>query len=495
MTLILPKGLDLKAIEQQYPPQFKAYKTDKLAYILHTLATIPVYNKNTELFEGYVPLSSKILEYWVDNYKQHIDYAIERGIIAVHPDESYSQGNYCKHYQFTEAYRTLGATYELTDVCLKRKLNEYFRARKKENKNYNHLNKWFTNKLTIDYDLVQDFLEEEWSYKNNHEVLRDFSLVKKKVKSPYQQYEYAKLSAQFIYSGQFMYKVDENVQRYHSNLTNMRGILRNALKYDGQQLVSVDISNSQPFLSLLLLQTEFWEQLRIIHQKKCLKNREPHTYFHTSLDKFYINLYERLERVIKENKLEGSLIIFVQTMLTLLNTMDKEDFAVYEEKVCQGELYDYLLKRFNEERRLNYLTRDDAKIAVLQAFFSANQFLYQKDAQLKLLFKQTFEEVYAVLAEVKRGSKELLPVLLQNIESYLVIEVIARRIAKEHPKLPLFTIHDSLVTTVGNEGILQRIMTEELTRYVDHAPHLKTEYWEPENLAKHLEKLRGKLSA
>ena len=191
----------------------------------------------------------------------------------------------------------------------------------------------------------------------------------------------------------------------------------------------------------------------------------------------------------------GSLIMLVERMLKLLNTSVKKDFTVYEEKVCQGELYDYLLKRFNEERRLNYLTRDDAKIAVLQAFFSANQFLYQKDAQLKLLFKQTFEEVYAVLAEVKRGSKELLPVLLQNVESYLVIEVIARRIAKEHPKLPLFTIHDSLVTTVGNEGILQRIMTDELTRYVGHAPHLKTEYWEPENLAKHLEKLRGKLSA
>lgn len=495
MTLILPEGLDLKAIEQQYPPQFNAYKTDKLAYILHTLATIPVYNKNTELFEGYVPLSSKILEYWVDNYKQHIDYAIERGIIAIHPSESYSKGNYCKHYQFTAAYRTLGATYTLTDVCLKRKLNQYFRARKKENKNYNHLNKWFTNKLSIDYDLVQDFLEEEWSYKNNHEALRDFSLVKKKVKSPYQQYEYAKLSAQFIYSGQFMYKVDENVKRYHSNLTNMRGILRNALTYEGQQLVSVDISNSQPFLSLLLLQPEFWEQLRIIHHKKCLKNSGPHTYFRTFLDKFYIDLYERIEKVIKDNKLEGSLINFVETMLTLLNTMDKDDFAVYQDKVCKGQLYDYLLTRFKEHYRLYDITRDDAKIAVLQAFFSDNRYLKQEDAKPKLLFKHSFEEVYAVLAQVKSGFKALLPILLQNIESYLVIEIMARRIAKEHPNMPLFSIHDSLVTTVGNEGILQRIMTEELTRYVGHAPHLKTEYWEPENLAKHLEKLRGKLSA
>ena len=275
----------------------------------------------------------------------------------------------------------------------------------------------------------------------------------------------------------------------------MRGDLRNALTYDGQKLVSLDLSNSQPFLSLLLLQTEFWEQLKMVYQKKCSKNCGPQTKTPSFSNNFYIKLNDRIERVIQENKYKTSLIILVESMLKLLNTSDKNGFTVYQEKVCQGALYDYLLIRFNEERRLNYLTRDDAKIAVLQAFFSDNKFLYQKDAQLKLLFKQTFEDVYSVLAEVKRGSKELLPVLLQNVESYLVVEVIARRIAKEHHKLPLYTIHDSLVTTVGNESILQRIMTEELTRYVGHAPHLKTEYWLPEKLGQHLDKLKGKLSA
>jgi hypothetical protein len=499
MNLILPFGLDLKAVETAYPPQFPAYKTDKLAYILHTLATIPVFNKNTELFDDYVPMSSKLLEFWVDNYKQHLDYAIETGIIAVHPSEKYSKGKFCKHYQFTAPFRNLGASYTLTDVCLIRKIKRFAAKRKIHNKNYDYLNKWFNPSLKIDIDLVQAFLEEEWSFKHNFSDLRDYSIVKEKHKSPYQQYEYSKLSAQFLHSGQFRSKVDDLVYRYHSNLTNMRGIIRNALTYEGKQLVAVDISNSQPYLSLLLLDVHFWErfyQILAEKQKKYKKNSEPHDYFSFFLYKFIKEMDRRINKGLKKDISITSIIMLVESMLKLLNTMDEDEFIVYRDKVCKGKLYDYLLLRFQEHYKLYTITRDDAKVAVLQAFFSDNRFLAHPKAKPKLMFKQEFGGVYQVLATIKRVYKELLPILLQNIESYLVIEIIAKRISKEHPEMPLFTIHDSLVTTVGNEHILQRIMTEELTRYVGHAPHLKPpEYWEPENLCKHLNKLKGKLSA
>jgi hypothetical protein len=498
MTLTLPKGLDLKAIEKQYPPQFPRYKTDKLAYVLHTLATIPVYNKHTELFEDYVPMSSKLLELWVGNYKPYIDYAIKTGIIAVHPSESYLKGKYCKHYQFTSAYRNLGATYQLTDFTLEKKIKNYERKRKNENKNYDYLNRWFNPNLKIDYDLVLSFLEEEWSYKHNFADLRDYSLVKEKYKSPYQQYEYSKLSAQFLHSGQFRFKVDGLVYRYHTSLTNMRGVIRNALTYDGKQLVAVDISNSQPYLSLLLLNVNFWERLHLSlaeKQKKCKKNSEPLDNSRTFFNEFSKEIEVRIIKGLKRDVSNTSIIMFARMMIRLLNTIDEDEFITYRDKVCKGELYDYLLLRFQEHYKLHTITRDAAKVAVLQAFFSDNRFLAHPKAKPKLMFKQEFGGVYQVLAAIKRVYKELLPILLQNIESYLVIEIIAKRISKEHPEMPLFTIHDSLVTTVGNEHILQRIMTEELTRYVGYAPHLKTEYWLPEKLGQHLDKLKGKLCA
>ncbi|MBC8883147.1 hypothetical protein H9X57_06280 [Flavobacterium piscinae] len=293
MTLILPKGLDLKAIEKQFPPQFPAYKTDKLAYILHAIATIPVYNKNIKLHDDYVPLSSKILEGLVDNYKPHINYAIERGIIEVNTDKNYLSGVYCKHYRFTVPYRDLSGTYELIDVCLIRKLKEYQRKQKTDNKNYDYLNRWFNPNLKIDYDLVQDFLKEEFFFKENFVNLRDYSFVKNKHKCPYQQYEYSKLSAQFLHSGQFRFKVDGLVYRYHTSLTNMRGIIRNALTYDGKQLVAVDISNSQPYLSLLLLDVHFWERFYQILAEKQKSAKKKIASRMTILACFYINLLKK----------------------------------------------------------------------------------------------------------------------------------------------------------------------------------------------------------
>ena len=74
-----------------------------------------------------------------------------------------------------------------------------------------------------------------------------------------------------------------------------------------------------------------------------------------------------------------------------------------------------------------------------------------------------------------------LAVLLQRIESYLVLEIICKRIALERPKLPIYTIHDSIVTTIGNEEYVKSIMVEMLKSYIGHEPKLKFEYWQIED--------------
>ena len=58
----------------------------------------------------------------------------------------------------------------------------------------------------------------------------------------------------------------------------------------------------------------------------------------------------------------------------------------------------------------------------------------------------------------------------------------AKRISKERPTLPIFTIHDSIATTVGNEDYIQKVMQEELTKHIGHPPTLSVEYWTPENM-------------
>ncbi len=68
------------------------------------------------------------------------------------------------------------------------------------------------------------------------------------------------------------------------------------------------------------------------------------------------------------------------------------------------------------------------------------------------------------------------------MESYLILDKIAKRISKEMPDVPIYTIHDSLACPVGSEDKVAYIMKEEIQKAIGITPSLKFEYWAPENL-------------
>lgn len=87
------------------------------------------------------------------------------------------------------------------------------------------------------------------------------------------------------------------------------------------------------------------------------------------------------------------------------------------------------------------------------------------------MFYELFPTVFTILNMFKKYSYQLpwyrkdkphaaLAVLLQFVESFLIIDVICKRISEEHPQVPLFTIHDNILTTKGNEGIVKKVMKE-----------------------------------
>ncbi|RCR67503.1 hypothetical protein [Larkinella punicea] len=76
----------------------------------------------------------------------------------------------------------------------------------------------------------------------------------------------------------------------------------------------------------------------------------------------------------------------------------------------------------------------------------------------KEIFRDLFPNVMRLFELIKSQQHRTLALLLQNIESEIFLNRIARRIAQERPDLPIFTIHDSIVTTVGNETYVKMIM-------------------------------------
>ena len=64
---------------------------------------------------------------------------------------------------------------------------------------------------------------------------------------------------------------------------------------------------------------------------------------------------------------------------------------------------------------------------------------------------------------------------------------------KLHPKVPVFTIHDSIVTTAANQLLVEQVMREAFTDYVGVPPTLASETLASEHAAKYLNELRERV--
>jgi hypothetical protein len=60
--------------------------------------------------------------------------------------------------------------------------------------------------------------------------------------------------------------------------------------------------------------------------------------------------------------------------------------------------------------------------------------------------------------------------LLQKIESTVILDQVVPRIEREIPELPIWTIHDSIMTVRGQEENIARMIREEAERIIGVAP-------------------------
>lgn len=75
-----------------------------------------------------------------------------------------------------------------------------------------------------------------------------------------------------------------------------------------------------------------------------------------------------------------------------------------------------------------------------------------------------FPFVMDFLERAKRDDFRRLAHAAQRIESQFIFERVIPRVMAERPDLFVSTIHDSVLTTVGNEGHIRQIMLDEFAR-------------------------------
>ena len=117
------------------------------------------------------------------------------------------------------------------------------------------------------------------------------------------------------------------------------------------------------------------------------------------------------------------------------------------------------------------LTRDH-----LKRLFFADVFYgrVQVDTPLTRLFARNFPSVYYIILQCKSERYQDLARMMQKEEAKFMLHTVCRRLLTYHSEVPIFTIHDSIMTTEEHVPLVKRIISEEFDRIGLH-PTLKEE--------------------
>jgi hypothetical protein len=256
------------------------------------------------------------------------------------------------------------------------------------------------------------------------------------------KYYSALASAVRIENKDFFYSIDNTSGRFHSNVTNMAKGLRQYLRINGEQLVNIDIKNSQPFISTLLLTNP------------------------------------------------GKVAIFTKNkafalLLRTLKAPKKQDVSDYISLVVSGEFYEFLMGEFLKKGLV--LSRSETKVQVLRILFARNR--TPKDEthkKARQIFRDTFPTVHKIFSKIRGNDKgdnftsfKRFAILLQRIESHLILKIILKRVYNELPGVIALTIHDSFLTVSGEHEMniksISKIICDEISVFVGFLPQIKVE--------------------
>lgn len=437
-VVFIPNNLDLDEHITVIQP-FKEFKLEKAEYILGLIFEIPACNKDIVDKDGFVPINAKTLESVVWDYAKYLNYFIESNVIET--DGYYVNNEKSRAYRYTEEYNTqVKAIIRIKEYSGCNHI-KFVRGKKK----YAHLFKWFNDDLDIDFEAAVNFLQ--------FELENELNMGKMERRDIIDRFNRSLVNVFKIHYRRYNVKVDENISRLHSPLTNLRSNLRTFLRYKGEKLASIDIRNSQPYFSSRLFDLDFWDNAR--------QKNEGSGYDYKVGIKDIVS--KRCNISIEE--------VIVYIMIWKSNeTQYRVEFDKYITLLLEGQLYEYFQPILIEELGPEYIDRTLVKRQILMCLYSDNKYFKHEKAATKRIFKQHFPNVYDLFATIKQRDKRHLSWILQRIESMAMLEVITKKIATERPELPLFTIHDSIMTTEGNEGYVAEILESELTTLIGYAP-------------------------
>jgi len=450
--IFIPDRLNIEHDLENYGDKKLKSHINKFKYLIHLLYVTPLTNRRyykilTATTKSvtkriHIPLSGKRLSYMFGEryYKKILD--VSKELKYIESTDHWIIGEKSIGYRLTKNLRN--QTYKrdhITSPILIRKI-----LQGKSSYELDEVGRLLFDKLKeldFDFDSAKQYLND---------CIND---------GTYQPLDVRYLSRKLMidswkYQG-IRAKVDNKGFRLHTNLTNLAKELRQYLSWQGNKLVGIDISNSQPFFLIG----------RLIEYYHPSNKRTLTTYYDEVVpfdSKILIDSISNMYQSI----LTGSVPSYDLTILEKL----PPDVQNYIYLTVTGKLYDTLLELKNREWESNN-TREEIKTNVLTLFYQKE--IDDQTSKLKEVFKFIFPNVFKYIEISKRRDYRNFPISLQRAESDMILRTICKRILGEQPDIPIFTIHDSIFSIEEHIPYIKKVINEEIFKKYSILPNLKVE--------------------
>jgi hypothetical protein len=365
---------------------------------------------------SYSMLNMVYLNKIVPRSNQYLNWLRDNGFIEW---LNYSAGRNSRLYRITKLYEGRGVWRSLSDQKFIRRIKQkYTHLRTLNSKKYPVLNSYV--------HMVRINVPE--AIKTAEETYRKGIKIDRKQAEGRQVFSLAEI--QKISSGEIYIKCSKTNGRYDTNYTRLPSELVQHLTINDKPFSELDLSNSQPFFSA------------------CLFSATP-----------------EIQHIIS-----NTLYILTKNM----RLAEKQDVILYRSLVSSGTFYNYMEDQFNKAG-LKFADRGELKKQLFIVFFGKNSAIHY--SQTVKIFASLFPDVYSLFEEIKRKEHNRLAILLQRIESYVILQRVTPEIIKRYPGLPFLTKHDSLLPSglmVTNQvDEICKLMIDTITEVTGLTPTIK----------------------
>lgn len=422
----------LKEELKNNPPPF----TYKLEYFLILYNYILNKQKAKKKQEFHALNKDRLKEMTVSNIERYIVYLKRNNFII--SDGSFQENVKSLHYKLNDDFITDEIEKYLIEVKSKAGKNILKRV-KKDKAHYNRLPDYkkkmqekIQKELDFDYEEAFNWIDENLD-------------SRKKL--------YNKSTLESILDKRFRYfRENPTNNRIETNLTSLKRELR---RFMVGEFVSFDLKNSQPLLFGVVFKNiiEIYQEGREGITALCC-------YFE---DESFVKTFGN--RVVQD----------VLKILQNFKSNEIDDFKRYYEKAVAGVLYDDLTE-FGDVKK----EREEVKKMMYPIFFSKNLRYTEKGGcyipykKEKLFFNSVYPSVGKMLVALKKENNRDLPIYLQQFESYLFIECIAKELVEKG--IVPYTIHDSVIVEKEHEQKTLEIIESVLKREIGVIPAIDKKY-------------------